>query len=153
MEDLNAVIARLEKVEKENRRLKRAGITCLLVAACVVLMGQARPSRTLEAERFVLKDASGRVRAELFTHSVSGVAMLRFLNERGDAFVSADGLFLLDSNVKNFAVLNLSRTGLSITDGKGTGIVLGGHDWEHPDKLRAGIVLSDKEGKVFWSAP
>jgi len=66
MDDLSVVIARLEKVEKENRRMKRAGLLCLLAAGCVLVMGQARPAaRAVEAQSFVLQDASGAKRAEL----------------------------------------------------------------------------------------
>jgi hypothetical protein len=63
-QDLSQILTRLERVEKENRRLKRAGLAVLVLAGVVLLMGQARPNRT-EAERFVLKDASGRMRASL----------------------------------------------------------------------------------------
>lgn len=64
-QDLEAVLGRLEKVETENRRLKRWGLAFLSLIAAVVVMGQARPSRTLEAEQFVLKDPRARVRATL----------------------------------------------------------------------------------------
>lgn len=63
--ELSAIASRLERLEKENQRLKIAGLLVLLVGATVLVMGQARPRRTLEAERFLLKDAKGRVRAEL----------------------------------------------------------------------------------------
>jgi hypothetical protein len=45
--EMTAILSRLEKLEKESRRLKRGGIACLLIAACVALMAQARPSRRL----------------------------------------------------------------------------------------------------------
>ena len=66
MDDLSVVIARLERVERENRWMKRAGLAGLLAAACVLVMGQARPAvRALEAQSFILQDASGTKRAEL----------------------------------------------------------------------------------------
>jgi hypothetical protein len=58
--DLAAVVARLEKVERENRRLKFAGAVPFLLLTAVLVMGQAPPKgRTLEAEEFVLRDSAG----------------------------------------------------------------------------------------------
>lgn len=56
---------RLDRVERENRRLKGAGVVALALVAAMVLMGQATGSKVIEAERFVLKDKDGKVRAEL----------------------------------------------------------------------------------------
>lgn len=57
--ELNEILARLEKVESENRILKRAGLVAVLLASVVFAMAQAKPNRTIEAEEFVLRDASG----------------------------------------------------------------------------------------------
>jgi hypothetical protein len=62
---LNAILARLECVEKENRRLKRVGALLLLGACAVVLMGQTAAKRTIIADEFILKDSAGVVRATL----------------------------------------------------------------------------------------
>jgi hypothetical protein len=59
------ICSRLEKLERENRRLKTMGGLAALMVVSLFLMGQARSDRTLEAQRFVLKDASGNVGAEL----------------------------------------------------------------------------------------
>ena len=53
------MIERLEKLERQNRRMKQAGAAVLVLAAAVLLMGQASPNRTVEANRFVLTDRSG----------------------------------------------------------------------------------------------
>lgn len=63
--DLQSLIERVEKVEKQNRRLKQIGLGVAVLAGAVLLMGQARSNRTIEAEKFVLKDANGRIRARL----------------------------------------------------------------------------------------
>lgn len=63
--ELSNILARLGKVEKENRRLKRIAVGVLVVAGAFLLMGQARSSRTIEAEKFILRDGSGTVRARL----------------------------------------------------------------------------------------
>ena len=46
----------LEKLERQNRRMKQAGVVALIIAAAVLLMGQASPNRTVEANEFVLRD-------------------------------------------------------------------------------------------------
>jgi hypothetical protein len=58
--DLEAVVERLGRVEKQNRRLKVAGIVALVVVGAVGLLAAAAPKpRTIEAERFVLVDRHG----------------------------------------------------------------------------------------------
>ena len=63
--DLAAVVARLDKMERQNRRLKLAGLVLLVLAAAGLLMGQALPKRIIEAEKFLVKDRQGKVRAKL----------------------------------------------------------------------------------------
>ena len=60
--DSSVLMERLEKLEKQNRRLKQVGAVALVLAASILLMGQAPARRTVEANEFILKDASGNVR-------------------------------------------------------------------------------------------
>ncbi len=62
--ELDELLSRLERVEKENRRVKQIMITGLLVLCSAFIMGQSRPSKTIEAERFIVKDGSGKTRGE-----------------------------------------------------------------------------------------
>jgi len=66
LQDLQPILSRLDKLERHNRYLRlTCGVTAL-VAICVLLMAQAAfKDRTIEAHRFILEDADGRVRAEL----------------------------------------------------------------------------------------
>jgi hypothetical protein len=64
--DYEALVNRIGKVEHENRRMKRAGLALVIVAATLVLMGQSQATRVVEANEFVLKDASGHMRARLW---------------------------------------------------------------------------------------
>jgi hypothetical protein len=91
--NLNKVVARLEKVEKENRRMKRAALAFLLVGVSVAVMGQTRPAvRTLEAQSYVLQDASGTKRAELVLETGAPgeepSPVLRFLDGKGSEALS-----------------------------------------------------------------
>ena len=65
---MDTLARRLDKVERENRWLKRVGVAALAVIAGVVLMGQSLASKgftAFVAEEFVLRDASGRIRGVL----------------------------------------------------------------------------------------
>ncbi len=72
---MDTLARRLYRVERENRRLKGAGVVALAVIAAVVLMGQAtwklappgKPGKIVGAEQFIVHDARGGVRAELGT--------------------------------------------------------------------------------------
>jgi len=65
---MDNMVQRLDRLERENHRLKRIGALVLVGIAAVVLMGQARPSKVakvIEAEKFILRDEAGKVRAML----------------------------------------------------------------------------------------
>ncbi len=83
---------RLDRVERENRVLKRAGVVALAVIAAVVLMGQATESKVekvVEAERFVVRDSSGNLRAAL---DESGLSLFDKEKTRVRLGVEADGI-------------------------------------------------------------
>jgi hypothetical protein len=61
----SAILARLDALEKKNRRLKSIGLLILLGIGAALTMAQTRAVRSLEGRKFVLKDAKGKRRAEL----------------------------------------------------------------------------------------
>lgn len=63
---LASLAARLERVEKQNRRLKALGLVAAALMASVFLMGQARPQRSLETENLTIRSPDGRPVASLF---------------------------------------------------------------------------------------
>lgn len=64
--DLQDILKRLGRLEAQNRKLKRGGVCLLAVFSAFLFMGQAAPApQVIEAQRFVLKDAKGNVRAWL----------------------------------------------------------------------------------------
>jgi len=81
------LVRRLEAVERSNRRLKALAACVGLALTAVVLMGQARPAAptaaTLEAQEFVVKDATGTVRARLGTTATG--ASLNLIHDAGRA--------------------------------------------------------------------
>jgi hypothetical protein len=66
LNEIQSIRARLTKLEAQNRRLKLFGFTIFLAVGAVVLMGVGKPaSEVVEAQKFVLKDADGNIRAWL----------------------------------------------------------------------------------------
>lgn len=81
----DALAQRLDRLERENRRLRRVGATLAVGVAAVVLMGQARtPARVIEAQKFVLRDESGKIHAELDLGR-HGTPFLAFSDQDGKA--------------------------------------------------------------------
>ena len=75
--ELRAIVERLEKVERENRMLKRVGASLLLIPVLLFATCKGKQSRTVEAEKLVLRDSKGHVGAEILP---SGI---RFLDDSG----------------------------------------------------------------------
>ena len=68
--DLETILERLEKIENENRFLRRMGLLILLVSGASLTVGPTVGSfgagrRSQHVEEFALKDESGNVRAKL----------------------------------------------------------------------------------------
>jgi hypothetical protein len=85
--DLDVLAARVETLEKQNRFFKRGGLALLCAAASLIVMGQARPNNSVEAQSYILRDASGAKRAELVLEAATPGATpsptLRYLDEKG----------------------------------------------------------------------
>ena len=64
-ENVQTMLARIEALERQNRLLKQIAVGGLLLLVTVAVMGVSSPSRTIEAQRFVLTDSTGRTRAVL----------------------------------------------------------------------------------------
>src|SRR5207245_9806459 len=81
-ERLEAVLRRVEDLEAEVRRWRRAAMALMLSAVALTTLGAAVPrGRAVEAQKFVLKDTAGRVRAELGPSDNNKLIALRFRDE------------------------------------------------------------------------
>lgn len=83
MNSQDNLLARVEKLERQNRRMKLIGFGSLIVAGAVLLMGQARQPTVLSevrAKSFVLVDARGRDRGAL--RMVDGEPELDLFDEK-----------------------------------------------------------------------
>jgi hypothetical protein len=103
--ELGALLSRVERLEKENRRFKRGALMFVVAIVSVGLMAQTKqtaPSSTqkrrppapapapagptaIEAQGFILKDLNGHVRAELGL--TGSTPSLKFKDENGSALV------------------------------------------------------------------
>ncbi len=83
MDPINTLSQRLDRLEREKRKLRVLGGVLLLGLACLLLVGQA-PSqdRMVVANSFVLLGQDGKPRAELAMSS-SGYPGLRFYDAKG----------------------------------------------------------------------
>ena len=88
---LEVLANRVEKLETQNRRLKKVGIAIALLASAVVVMGQAPTSKVIEANEFRVKDANGRVRAKFFMSEGLG-PRLDLFDEDENPMVSLFGI-------------------------------------------------------------
>jgi hypothetical protein len=175
--EVAAVLARLEKVERQNRRLRGAGIAVFVLAAAGLLMGQAMPkARIVEAEGFQLKDGQGMVRAELVVdkdgpglhlrddngkeraelvalHKAGAELVLRDEDGQGRVWLTAleggAGLDLEDhGNTRVHLYTRAGGTSLVLSDEKGQGRAK-----LDVTKDRTWLALFDEKGKSIWSQP
>ncbi len=65
-EDRQALVSRVEKLERQHRVMKIAGLALLTLGGAAVLMGQAAPeSNIIDTEMLILRDKDGTQRAVL----------------------------------------------------------------------------------------
>lgn len=97
--DMQSILTRLEKVEKQNRWIKRIGVLVLLFAgsACLTVGGLAT-GRNVEAKEFVLVDAAGKKRGALAMTEMTGpprspalISALTLSDEGGEMRVKLAG--------------------------------------------------------------
>ena len=82
MNDSGDICARLEKVERSNRRLRGVLALCICCTFVAVLLGAASPvPNVVEAQKFILRDDAGNERGELFVSDKSTGLLL--LNKDG----------------------------------------------------------------------
>ena len=136
---LDMLRKRLDRLERESRRLRRATLVVIVGAAAALLMGQIaphRPVRTLEAEEFVLRDSRGQIRASLGTTQGPNATVLQIHGDNGKprtrVTVSGDGtssLEVMDSSDHVRLLLGVRENGLPR------------------------IWLGNEAGKIIWRAP
>jgi hypothetical protein len=152
-----AVTRRLERLERAQRWWRRVAAGAVLGLGAVALMGQKPAPRVVEAERFVLRDAAGRIRAELGVESEQSVAL---------RFRDADSMPRLSVGTENGAsvvVLNEQggkvRTALVTLPHGAPALTLYDTGGKHRAELaltREGapaLTILDRDGFLAWKTP
>lgn len=133
---LDELCTRLQKLERDNRRLKVVGCLLGLIAASLLLMGQGKTPQTIEAERVVLKDANGKVGAELAMDRFGSKLILH--DQYGRPVVT-----LIGSDTPSLGLIRGEKSiGLAISE-NATTIGLYGKDTGLFHGIRAGVSLID----------
>jgi len=151
---------RVAKLEKQNRWL-RAG--CLIVGLCVVYavtLGQSRAgsaTNTVKAQRFVLMNSNGEVRAELSTLDGDYPRLsLRSPNGEKVTELSPLGVSVLDKGLSGkLPLAHFGNTGLYFTDKQGRVLIeLGGASISAPQlEPVPEMTIFNEKGQQVWHAP
>lgn len=119
---VQALADRVRKLETQNRRLKLAGFSAAIAVSALLLMGQARTSRVVEASEFRLIDANGKTRARL-TVGAGGGPTLTFFDTKDLPIAGLDGgkepsLFLTGWDSAAHILLRITKDsyGLDLAD-------------------------------------
>jgi hypothetical protein len=118
--DQAAILQRLDRLERQNRWMKRGGAVLLVLVGAAALMGSQAPAkdRTDDSNAFILRDRAGKERAGL-TLAANG-PVLRFLDEGGKErlrlgmFKDVPGFVFYDSRGKRQATLSAATEGVRL---------------------------------------
>jgi hypothetical protein len=136
---LQVLYTRMERLERQNRFLRNTILTGLLIIICVTTMAQAKAARTVEAERFVLRDGNGRARITIGTPESSG-ASINTPNDEPSIWIS-------DSSGVDRAIVTTEGIRLANVSGKPAATL------SFTAKQGGEIRLYDNEGKLLYHAP
>jgi hypothetical protein len=121
-----ALDARITRLEKQNRWLRLTCLAGCLALACMLTMGQTHAGKTVDAQRIVLRGASGEVRAE--RSMLDGdYPRLTLLSPNGqkEAELSPLGLSVSDHELSpRLPLAHYGDRGLFLTNSQGN-VVLG----------------------------
>jgi hypothetical protein len=158
---MQAVLERLEKLERQNRRLKQVAVVGLALVGTLVLMGQAtQKPRTVEADEFILRWPDGEVAATLgFTGQQPQPG------EKASGWPAMPSLVFYGPKLKGHPLMQQARldvgglrfyelfTGKEVTAlGDVTGLELRGKHDEYLTLSTAGLQINNPADGAFISA-
>jgi hypothetical protein len=118
--DLRDLQDRLSKLEQQNRRFKQLGAAVLVVAAVIMVMGQAPAKKTVEANEFILRDGSGNIRVKIgvnpSNHDSVGISLVD--PDGTERVLLYDNGLLLEQAGQRRAFLSDGMLGLSNSKGR-----------------------------------
>jgi len=158
IERLKCLEHRQAELQRTNRRLGSVTGAIVVIAGALILMGQTRQPRSLEATEFVLRGSDGKVRGAMGMLPDGAVGM-NLTDIKGQTRITLDiaadgspGLDFYDPQGKLRATIALSASG---TPGLGL--------YDETGKLRTsidvpaantpGLAFYKQDGKPAWGAP
>lgn len=149
--------SRVIKLEKQNRWLMAGYLFAALGVFCVLTLASSKDGGTVDAQRFVLKNSKGEVRAELTTLDGDFPTLaLQSPNGEKVAELSPVGVSILDHGLPGtLPRAHLGNTGLYFADKVGRVVVeLGGASVSSPQLApNPEITIFDEKGQSVWRAP
>ncbi|HTF88673.1 MAG TPA: hypothetical protein VK843_09705 [Planctomycetota bacterium] len=118
MQQDHDLVVRLDRLERENRNLKRWSLAALAFAGVGILGSAAAVCDVVSAERFIVRDTRGNERVRLTAYETGGVPKLSFLNEKGQCVFS---LGVTDKSTGYIEVSGANgpvRSALAVQDGR-----------------------------------
>src|SRR5262249_40530747 len=134
-----------QELERRNRRSKRSAAIVIGIVVAIVLMGQTARTTTIEAQKFVLKDKAGKIRAVLGEGADGEMGLIvHDGKQRPRAMIAIDDndwpiVRLIDDAGKERVVLD-STSGVRV-DGNGPRVLLGVQNGNEPT-----LQLINKDG-------
>ena len=157
-----SLIQRVERLEKANRSLKSLVLCGLVVVLGIFLIGgTGAPTKTVEAESFVVKDAQGIIHARFGITADGGPALTYYdRNNNPRLFIGSLGLGKdFDLGLGLYDDKGSPRVTFGILEGQFSGLAVGGQDGLEQITMRVdwkgvpSVKVSDKSGKVLWKTP
>jgi hypothetical protein len=137
--EIDGLVRRIESLERQNRLQRRAIVVVFSLVVVAGLWAQPRTTRTIEAEKFVLRDSQGRARVTIGTPRSSGAAIGMPADEPSIWISDAKGIDRVILNTEGLRLANdAMRPAASLTFEKSTG---------------GQIRLYSGDGKLQYAAP
>lgn len=118
MQQVQALLVRMETLERQNRSLKRWALAALAFTGIGILASAAAVCDSVSAERFLVHDSRGRERVRLTAYETGGVPKLSFLDDKGKTVFS---LGVCEKNCGYIEVSGangLARSAFKVEDGR-----------------------------------
>jgi len=135
---------RVQKLESQNRLVKYLGLIFLLLFVSVAARSPKQLDAVAQAHKFELRDAEGKLRAELSL--LEGSPALRFFDANGETqSIVADDSFTVFKKGGDIQAA-YGANGLSFEDGRDkVFLTLGGREEDQAGNLR----INDYRNKIF----
>jgi hypothetical protein len=138
--EVEMLTKRVGRLERENRLLKLIGSGCALGVAALFLLGADKTSRTIEAQKIILRDSQGRARVTIGTPEFAGMAI--------DMKATDPAIWLTDEQGEDRAAL--TGDGLRFGNGSHKPLI---EIISDPRPGRSALRFYDSNGKVSQSVP